>query len=211
LGWVVAGFATRNAKAATSGPLVESPMRDSADEQRRSGAGARRSPDRCRERRAITIADYDPSWPARFEAEHARVRDALCARAIRIEHIGSTAVPGLAAKPIIDLLATVADPDDETVSVPALTAVGYELRVRELGHRMFRTAERDVHVHVWGDDDPAVTRYVRFRDRLRRSAEDRQTYEQLKRDLARRHWSDMNHDADAKGSVIEEILARADS
>ena len=143
-----------------------------------------------RERREITIADYDVSWPARFEAEHARVRDALGARAIRIEHIGSTAVPGLAAKPIIDLLVTVEDPDDETVSVPALTAAGYELRVREPGHRMFRTPDRDVHVHVWGDDDPEVPRCLRFRDRLRRSADDRQIYEQLKRELARRDWSE---------------------
>jgi len=160
-----------------------------------------------RERREIKIVDYDPSWPALFEAEHARVRGALGSRAIRIEHIGSTAVPALAAKPIIDLLVTVEDPDDETVSVPTLTAVGYQLRVREPGHRMFRTPERDVHVHVWGDDDPEVSRYLRFRDRLRRSPEDRQTYQLLKRELARRDWSDMNHYADAKRSVIEEILA----
>jgi GrpB-like predicted nucleotidyltransferase (UPF0157 family) len=163
-----------------------------------------------RERRAITIADYDPSWLARFEVERARVRDALCAGAIRTEHIGSTAVPGLAAKPIIDLLVTVENPDDENVWVPALVAVGYELRVREPGHRMFRTSERDVHVHVWRDDDPEVSRYLRFRDRLRRSAEDRETYEQLKRELGRRDWPDMNRYADAKGSVIEEILARAE-
>ena len=163
-----------------------------------------------REKRAIVIVDYDDSWPARFEAERARVQLALGDCALRIEHIGSTAVPGLAAKPIIDLLVTVEDPDDEAATVPALTAVGYEPRVRESGHRMFRTPQRDVHVHVWGDTDPEVTRYVRFRDRLRHSPDDRRTYEQLKRQLAQRDWPDMNHYADAKRPVIEEILARAD-
>jgi GrpB-like predicted nucleotidyltransferase (UPF0157 family) len=160
-----------------------------------------------RERREITIVECDVSWPARFEAEHARVRGALGARAIRVEHIGSTAVPGLAAKPIIDLLVTVEDPEDETASVQALTAAGYEVRVREPRHLTFRTRERDVHFHVWGDDDPEVSRYLRFRDRLRRSAEGRQTYEQLKRGLARGDWSDIDHYADAKGPVIEKILA----
>jgi GrpB-like predicted nucleotidyltransferase (UPF0157 family) len=164
-----------------------------------------------RESREITVVGYDSSWPARFQTERTRVREALGALAIRIEHIGSTAVRGLAAKPIIDLLVTVEDPDDETVSVPALTAVGYQLRVREPGHRMFRTPKHDVHVHVWADDDPEVTRYLRFRDRLRRSAEDRQAYEQVKRELARRDWSDMNQYANAKGPVIEDILARAES
>jgi GrpB-like predicted nucleotidyltransferase (UPF0157 family) len=163
-----------------------------------------------REKPEITIAHYDTSWPTRFEAEQTRVNDALGARAIRIEHIGSTAVPGLAAKPIIDLLVTVEDPVEEPVLVSALTTAGYELRVREAGHRMFRTPERDVHVHVWADDDPEVTRCLRFRDRLRRSPRDREAYEQLKRELARREWSDMNHYADAKGPIIAEILAKAD-
>ena len=70
--------------------------------------------------------------------------------------------------------------------VRALTAAGYELRVREPGHRMFRTPRRDVHVHVWPETDAEVTRYLRFRDTLRRSAEDRRAYERLKRELARR-------------------------
>ncbi|MGO9751412.1 MAG: GrpB family protein [Solirubrobacteraceae bacterium] len=163
-----------------------------------------------REQRQITIVEYTASWPARFELERARVRDALGDRAIRIEHIGSTAVPGLAAKAIIDILITVQDPEDEAVSVTPLTAAGYELRVREPGHRMLRTPGRDVHIHVWGDDDPEVSRCLRFRDRLRRSAQDRHAYEQVKRELARREWPDMNHYADAKGPVIAKILARAD-
>jgi GrpB-like predicted nucleotidyltransferase (UPF0157 family) len=161
-----------------------------------------------RERRPVVIVDYDPSWPERFEAERERISAALGAVALRVEHIGSTAVPGLAAKPIVDVLVTVADPDDEAAFAPALAAAGYELRVREPRHRMFRTPERDVHVHVWGSDDPEVARHLRFRDRLRASAEDRAAYEQLKRELAKREWSDMNHYADAKSDLILEILQR---
>ncbi len=162
-----------------------------------------------REKRRIVIADYDPGWPRRFEAEQRRVVDALRETAIRVEHVGSTAVPGLAAKPIIDVLVTVECPDDDQIVAPALEAAGYQLRVREPGHRMFRTPARDVHVHVWGDSDPEVLRLLRFRDRLRESPEDRRVYEQLKRDLARREWPDTNYYAEAKSDVIESILSRA--
>jgi GrpB-like predicted nucleotidyltransferase (UPF0157 family) len=163
------------------------------------------------ERRAIVIADYDPDWPARFKAHRDRVQRALGTVAIRIEHIGSTAVPGLAAKPIIDVLVTVADPEDEPVIAPAMASVGYHLRARETGHRMLRTPGRDAHVHVWADSDPEVPRYLTFRDRLRASASERRAYEQLKRELSAREWEDMNHYADAKGALIQQILARADS
>jgi GrpB-like predicted nucleotidyltransferase (UPF0157 family) len=162
-----------------------------------------------RERRAIVICDYDEAWPERFNEERARVLSALGRGALRVEHIGSTAVPGLAAKPIVDVLVTVSDPDDEAAFRSALEAQGYELRVREPGHRMFRTAARDVHILVWADSDLEVERYLLFRDRLRTSSEDRQAYERLKRELARRDWADMNQYADAKGALIGEILDRA--
>jgi GrpB-like predicted nucleotidyltransferase (UPF0157 family)/ribosomal protein S18 acetylase RimI-like enzyme len=162
-----------------------------------------------REKRTIFIADYDPSWPSRFERERERVRAALGDRAVRIEHIGSTAVPGLAAKPIVDLLVTVEDPEDDAVLVPALQSAGFELRVREPGHRMFRTPGQDVHVHIWASRSSEVARYLAFRDQLRRSLEDREAYERLKRELATRDWADMNDYADAKGELIEAILARA--
>jgi GrpB-like predicted nucleotidyltransferase (UPF0157 family) len=156
------------------------------------------------------IVDYDPSWPLRFQLERERVRGALGAHALRIEHVGSTAVPGLAAKPIVDLLVTVDDPDDERVTAPALRSAGYELKVREPGHRMFRAADRGVHVHLWRQSDPLVVRQLKFRDRLRSSPADRHAYEQLKRDLAAREWSDMNDYANAKGKLIKEILAKTD-
>jgi GrpB-like predicted nucleotidyltransferase (UPF0157 family) len=164
-----------------------------------------------RERVAITIADYDPAWPARFARERDRIAVALSdGVAVRIEHIGSTAVPGLAAKPIVDILVTVADPNDDAAFTAALEDAGYQLRVREPGHRMFRTPQRDVHVHVWADDDPEVERYLRLRDHLRDSPEDRAAYERLKRDLAARgDWEDMNHYAQAKSELIETLLARA--
>jgi GrpB-like predicted nucleotidyltransferase (UPF0157 family) len=161
------------------------------------------------ERRPIVICDYDPGWPERYARERDRVLSALGSGALRVEHIGSTAVPGLAAKPVVDVLVTVSDPDDEPAFRSALEAQGYELRVREPGHRMFRTSARDVHVHVWADSDPEVELDLRFRDRLRASSEDRAAYEQLKRELAKREWPDMNHYADAKGALIKEILASA--
>jgi GrpB-like predicted nucleotidyltransferase (UPF0157 family) len=163
-----------------------------------------------RERRPIVIAAYDPAWPARFEHERVTIAGALGATVIAIEHIGSTSVPGLAAKPIVDVLVTVADVDDEDAYLPALEQAGYGLRVRERGHRMFRTPRRDVHVHVWAATDPEVRRYLLFRDRLRADADDRARYEALKRGLAEREWDEMNDYAQAKSALVEEILARAE-
>ena len=160
-----------------------------------------------REHRPIVIADYDPAWPRRFALERERIRTALGAAAIRIEHIGSTSVPGLAAKPIVDVLVTVADPEDDGAFVPALQGAGYVLRVREPGHRMLRTPARDVQIHVWADDGAEVDRHLTFRDRLRGSPERRREYEQLKRKLAKRDWPDVNHYANAKSPFIESVLS----
>lgn len=157
----------------------------------------------------VEIVDYDSRWPLRFERERERLQQALAGRARRIEHIGSTAVPGLAAKPIVDILVTVEHVDNDEELVSALEAAGYELRVREPGHRMVRTPERDVQVHVWGDDAVEVERYLLLRDRLRRSARDRALYERTKRELAQRPWDDINYYAEAKSETIAAILARA--
>jgi GrpB-like predicted nucleotidyltransferase (UPF0157 family) len=160
-----------------------------------------------REKRAIVIVDYDPTWPGRFEAERDRIAAALGERALRIEHVGSTSVPDLAAKPIIDIAVEV-EPVDDPTDRTALESAGYQLRVNEPGHRLFRTPERDVHLHLWPPGEE-LERHLRFRDRLRADAADREAYETLKRDLARRDWDDMNAYADAKGELIEAILARA--
>ena len=162
-----------------------------------------------RETVPIEIAEYDPAWPGRFEAERARIAAALGAYALRIEHIGSTAVPGLAAKPVIDVLVEVADPDDESLYRPQLESAGLILRVREPCHRMFRAPARDVHVHVWPVGSAEVAAYLLLRDRLRSHPDERELYARTKRELAGREWPDMNSYAEAKGPVIQAILERA--
>ena len=150
------------------------------------------------------IVGYDASWPRVFERHAARIAGALGERARRIDHIGSTAVPGLAAKPIVDVLVVVDDPEDGSL-VADLEAAGYVLRVAEPGHRMVRTPERDVHVHLWAD----AGEYLRFRDLLRADPGARREYEALKRELAPRDWPSMDDYADAKGPLIRELLRRA--
>ena len=162
------------------------------------------------ERREILIADYDAGWPEKYRAHARRISESLGAAALQIEHIGSTSVPGLAAKPIIDMLLVVADSADESCYLPKLAALGYELRVREPDfheHRMFRTPERDVHVHVLSIGSTEIDRYLTFRDRLRANPGCRRLYEAEKRRLAARPWPDMNAYADAKTECIERILA----
>jgi GrpB-like predicted nucleotidyltransferase (UPF0157 family) len=162
------------------------------------------------ERRAISIVPYDSSWPLAFERQRARIESALKQRALRVDHIGSTAVDGLAAKPIIDIDVSVRDPEDEEAYLPALERVGYELRVREPGHRMLRTPPRDVHVHVCAGGSDWERRHLLFRDWLRTDAGDRRRYTEAKRALARRDWPDMNAYAYAKTEVIKEITERAE-
>ena len=138
------------------------------------------------------------------------IAEALGRAALRIEHIGSTSVRGVAAKPIIDILVVVPNSADESTYRPQLEAAGYVLRVREPDwheHRMFRTPERDVHVHVYSADCPEIQRSLIFRDRLRRNSDDRSRYERTKRELAANEWPDMNAYADAKTEVIESIIA----
>jgi len=126
--------------------------------------------------------------------------------------VGSTSVPGLAAKQIVDIDVLVADPSDEETYLPALVQAGYVLRVREPDwhqHRMFRTPELDVHVHIFALGCVEVRRNLAFRDRLRACEEDRLLYESVKRKLAREDWPDMNAYARAKTEVVEQIIARA--
>ena len=159
----------------------------------------------------VELVDYDPAWPARFERLRKDLTAALGTTARTIEHIGSTAVPGLPAKPIVDLLVTVEEVEDETSYMPAIVGLGYELRVREPGHRLFRPPQRDVHVHVWREDSREHRDYLLLRDRLRSSAADRASYAQLKRELAVEDWPDVNYYAEAKGPLIGQILGRARS
>jgi GrpB-like predicted nucleotidyltransferase (UPF0157 family) len=160
----------------------------------------------------IELRDYDPRWPDLY-AEHAgRIRGVLGERAVRIEHAGSTSVPGLAAKPIIDIVVEVPNSADEPVYVANLEGAGYILQVREpewFEHRIFRADDGGVHVHVFSADCPETDRMVRFRDWLRTSDADRALYERTKRELAARGWKYMQQYADAKTGVVEEIMTRA--
>jgi GrpB-like predicted nucleotidyltransferase (UPF0157 family) len=160
----------------------------------------------------ITLADYDPAWPDLFAREEARIRAALGRRALLVAHAGSTSVPGLAAKPIIDIVLAVPDSADEPAYVPDLEAAGYVLRIREPDwheHRMLRRRDPAVQVHVFTAGSPEIDRMLAFRDRLRTVPEDRQRYEASKRELAARRWRYVQDYADAKSSVVEEIIARA--
>lgn len=163
------------------------------------------------EHREIVVVDPDPAWPAMFEAERERVRAALGPRARRVDHIGSTSVPGLAAKPVIDVDLSVDDVEDEDSYLPALLAAGYELRVRQPGHRMVRTPSLDVQVHVCSVGSDWERRHLLFRDRLRHDDADREAYGTLKRRLASRTWPDMNAYADAKSGLIARITAQAEA
>ncbi|GAC1322574.1 MAG: GrpB family protein [Chloroflexota bacterium] len=160
----------------------------------------------------IDIAEYDPAWPRLYRRESDRIRSALGDRALAVEHAGSTAIPGLAAKPKIDILLVVADAANEPAYVPSLEAAGYVLRIREPDwheHRMFKGPDTDINLHVFSAGSPEVERILLFRDWLRENASDRDLYERTKRDLARKEWSLVQDYADAKTEVVEEIIARA--
>ncbi|SET22591.1 GrpB family protein [Geodermatophilus poikilotrophus] len=158
----------------------------------------------------ITLAPYDTGWPRLFSREADRLRTALGPVALRIEHVGSTSVPGLVAKPVIDVLLVVPDPADEPGYVPQLEAAGYVLRIREPGwfeHRLLKGPDTDVNLHVFGPGAAEVERVLRFRDRLRGDDAARDRYARTKRELARRTWRHVQDYADAKSAVVEEILA----
>jgi GrpB-like predicted nucleotidyltransferase (UPF0157 family) len=160
----------------------------------------------------IELSEYDPAWPGLYAREAARVRAALGQRVVRLEHVGSTSVPGLAAKPIIDIVLEVPDSSDEQAYSPDLQAAGYVLRIRELewfAHRMFSGPEVNVHVHVFSAGCSETDAMLRFRDWLRSHDEDRDLYARAKRELASQEWTYAQQYADAKSAVVASIMARA--
>jgi len=161
------------------------------------------------ETRHLEVVAYDERWPAIFAEHRDRLERALDGVDVDIEHIGSTSVPGLKAKPIIDIVVAVDDITAEEDYLVPLIAAGYPLRVREPGHRLVRTPERDVHVHIYARGDEAVTRYLLFRDRLRTDADDRALYARTKEALIAEGFDDMNAYSDAKTEVIAAIMGRA--
>jgi GrpB-like predicted nucleotidyltransferase (UPF0157 family) len=160
----------------------------------------------------IQVVDYDPAWPGLFRREADRIREVLGERVVQLEHIGSTSVPGLAAKPIIDILLIVPDSSDEPAYLPDLEAAGYTLVIREpewYQHRCFKGPDTNINLHVYSPGCPEIERYLLFRERLRGHPEDRAHYQRAKRELAERDWTYVQEYADAKTEVVEGIIARA--
>lgn len=158
---------------------------------------------------AIEVAPYDERWPARFTEWRSRLAAALAAAAIRIEHVGSTAVPGLAAKPIIDIQVSVADTEDEATYVPAVEGAGAQLRARDPGHRYFRPPAdrpREVHIHVCEAGSAWERNHLLFRDYLRAHPAARNAYAELKRELSERYSDDRLAYTDAKSAFILDAL-----
>ncbi len=160
----------------------------------------------------IYLALYDPAWPSLFTRLEQQIHEALGDGVLLLEHVGSTSVPGLAAKPIIDMVLAVADSSDESSYVKRLEEQGYTLRIREpdwYQHRLLRPPEVQGNLHVFSAGCEEIEQMVLFRDWLRSHDDDRLLYEQTKRDLAARTWKYTQNYADAKSAVVREILARA--
>jgi GrpB-like predicted nucleotidyltransferase (UPF0157 family) len=160
----------------------------------------------------VQLDEYDPRWPLQYRQAAAMIRRALGDRVLQLEHVGSTSVPGLAAKPRIDIVLAVADSADESAYVPPLEGVGYTMRIREPDwweHRMLNGYHPPQNLHVYTVGCPELTRMIGFRDWLRSHNDDRQRYEDAKRTLAARTWKYMQNYADAKTEVVEEIIQRA--
>jgi GrpB-like predicted nucleotidyltransferase (UPF0157 family) len=160
----------------------------------------------------VVVADPDAGWPRLFEREAERISAILGGRALRLEHVGSTSVPGLPAKPIIDVDLVVADSADEPAYLPDLVAAGYRLVIREpdwYEHRCFTGPDTDINLHVFSPGCMEVARHLLFRDWLRTHPDERDLYARTKRELASREWTYIQQYAEAKGEVVTAILGRA--
>jgi GrpB-like predicted nucleotidyltransferase (UPF0157 family) len=160
---------------------------------------------------SIIIEDYDPAWADRFAAASSLLDEALSGLILAIEHVGSTSVPGLPAKPIIDIDLLIGDTADESRYLPALEELGYRLVLREpwwYGHRMLVSPAEDVHLHVWPSGAPEPVRHRLFRDWLRAHPADRDLYAATKRRLARDTVHRPGDYSLAKNDVIDDIYVR---
>lgn len=167
---------------------------------------------RAQHNATIHLAEPDEAWPGQYAATVDTIRSRLGDRALVVEHVGSTSVPGLPAKPVIDILLLVMDPADEAAYVPDLEAAGFELHLREPDwheHRLLKGTDPAVNLHVLGAGSPEAERMLLFRDRLRGHTAERDEYARAKRELAAREWALVQDYADAKSAVVEAIIARA--
>ena len=160
----------------------------------------------------IHLAAYDRAWPGTFTREAGRIRDVLGEKVLLLEHVGSTSVPGLCAKPVIDMLLVVENSADEVSYGPALESQGYALRIREpdwYEHRCFKLSRFDGNLHIFSAGCPEIDRMLLFRDWVRREEDDRLRYERTKRQLAAKKGKFTQDYADAKSEIVEKILNRA--
>jgi GrpB-like predicted nucleotidyltransferase (UPF0157 family) len=160
----------------------------------------------------IHLAESDPEWPHLAVREAERIRSILGAQVRRLEHVGSTSVDGLAAKPIIDLVLAVPDSADEGSYLPALETAGYTLCIREpdwFEHRVFKGPDTDINLHVFSEGASEIDRMVAFRDHLRADPSDLERYAAVKLELATQTWRYVQDYADAKSAVVAEIMTKA--
>ncbi len=160
----------------------------------------------------ISLFPYDPQWPAQYAREEAKIRAALGAAALVLEHVGSTSIPGMSAKPILDILLAVSDSADESSYVPQLTSQGYRLHLREPSweqHRVLKGDSPSVNLHVFTAGSREIIRMLAFRDRCRAVPQEAALYQTTKQALAARVWRHVQHYANAKSDVVEAIVARA--
>lgn len=160
----------------------------------------------------IQLNPYDEKWPALFEREKERILKILKDKALMIEHIGSTSVSGLMAKPIIDILLVVEDAGKEEDYMDDLCRHGYILRVREPdfeNHHMFKGPDTDIHLHVFSKGSKEIEKYLLFRNYLRLHDDARELYENTKKELAKKTWKYVQNYADAKSEVVQKILSEA--
>jgi GrpB-like predicted nucleotidyltransferase (UPF0157 family) len=160
----------------------------------------------------VVVVPYDERWPELFEEVATRVRAALGDRVRALDHVGSTSVPGLAAKAVIDVDLTVADSSDEPAYVPDLEAAGFVLRVREPDweeHRMLTVPERTVNLHVFSTGATEPRRHLLFRDWLRRDPDDRDLYAATKTALAQRGFTRAMEYNNHKAALVYDIYERA--
>ncbi|MFN2145453.1 MAG: GrpB family protein [Anaerolineales bacterium] len=157
----------------------------------------------------VELHPYNPNWAAMYQSEEAILKPIIGDQLVTIEHIGSTSIPGIKAKPIIDILIVVLDIDSIQRLIPAMETIGYQHR-GELGisgRQYFRKdtdSVRSHHVHIYQQGHEAITKHLNFRDYLRTHPARAQAYSQLKEGLAAKYREDRAAYTDAKTEFIEE-------
>jgi GrpB-like predicted nucleotidyltransferase (UPF0157 family) len=160
----------------------------------------------------VRLDAYDPAWPEIYARQADLIAIALGADVRRIAHVGSTSVPGLAAKPVIDIALEVPDSKDEAAYLPILAAAGFNFAFREpdwFGHRMLSRETPAVNLHVFPAGCAETDRMLAFRDHLRAHPAELALYAAEKAELAARDWPSVQAYADAKSDVVQVILRRA--